>query len=357
MIALLAVMSLLGAVPEGQIDADQFARLIQGLHSEIRDVSLVYEGRIEYPMARTKNQGPQYQAVYALRSDGAILYDVYLRSNDPNQPFTHDTHALLGNKMTSLGRVPDLPSGDPVEKRASPGRLDKPGSIQRILFLGYFGNPYFRTNGYEFEGWETVDNHRCLRVRFGAGTETMDETGTRFWIDMERGGHPLKAEWHDRGHLTMRTDGIRLKSYPAPGGETLWLPVVGLTSTFATTDGYSNSPNCKETYEVVEGSVRLNADLPDKQFAVDWNGGMPDSDALKRIRHEYESIPPFRTDPAGVKANLNRRLALADSQAQQLEASSTAREPWDWSPAIRIMLAVLGVALVIVVGVYKWRSR
>ena len=84
---------------------------------------------------------------------------------------------------------------------------------------------------------------------------------------------------------------------------------------------------------MVAGFPRFNQGLADKLFSVDYNGTLPETNGLRTQRRLFQSIPPpwlqqRRKDPASLQRELDERLAEADNQSKELDASSTV---WDLS--------------------------
>ena len=216
--------------------------------------------------------------------------------------------------------------------------------------------------GYEFLGWEEVAGHRCLKVKLGIapGVDTVDIHDI-FWIDVARGGHPLKVESYYKGNLLYRVAPIELSRVNAADGHPVWFPVKGEVNVFGTIGGeFDQYPTARETYGVVMGSLQLNIDLPDSVFVVHTKPRrqIGNSTAL-RSEHPVEARQPkverLKTDPASVEARLNAQMAEADRQAKEIEASSPARASWGATGAAQAVLALLGVVLIGSGGVWMWR--
>ena len=370
---LLSILAVLAQKPGADMDAAQFLRIIKGLHSEIRDVTFVFEGGITPHDSGGINPAKpsMYQGLYSFRSDGATLLDVFSWSPDMGKPGMRTIDVILKGNHSKISQVPDLGISQPQNGKGAPGVLNGPASAERILYLWYFQtlvDP--ELFGYEFQGWERVDGHRCLRVEFNqvprdqVATWPGDLPIVRFWIDMERGGHPLKVEFWNGTKLFMRSDKIELARLSIADGKAIWFPIRGETNSFngpdkAGRDSYRDSPFFTETYAAVNGSVRINQGLTDDYFTVKRKDAMPDIGDLRRMQRELNSKPVvrLRTDPRGVNERLDAKLKEAERQAKQLEASSAAREVWGWTPILQLALGVLGVLLVSGALLWRWRSR
>ena len=352
-----------------EIDEVNFQRLVAGQYSNLRDVTVVFEGERRYVGSpRTVKGNPiqfsqSYQGTYAWRSDGATLLDVFHKGFEPDgkeSPLVRKTFSYFGEKKESFVRIPDLKQTT-FQTSSVVGRagLFDTGSFARIFFswhLGQFKNS--PDSGYKFLGWELVDGHRCLVVEFNLLARAVPENNPvqRFWIDLERGAHPLRYEIRGGNALETRVEGIVLSEHQVPGGKRVWLPIRGEYQDFGRRAWISTSPLFVETYSVVGGSVRINQGLPDEMFSARWNGNLAGTDEMKYLRRLTLNVPKQprgRTDPVGVKKNLDRMLVEADRQSKMLEASSAAREVWGWTPILQVVFVTAGIALLIGIVLYK----
>ncbi|RUL88243.1 LolA-like protein [Tautonia sociabilis] len=350
--AILIALAACGQSPE--LDADPFLRVIRGLHDDIADVSLVYEAVIEVRGPGQSADRDEIQGTYVYRSDGASVIDSFTHSSAAGAAFTHRRYALLEGRLEETYDSPDL-MGVPlpvITGSGSGGVLNMPGSPHRILYLWYFApSENLTMEGFENLGWEEIDGHRCLHVRLQRhpGSRT---TSISFWIDLERGGHPLRMEMHDDGKLLSRVDQIRLNSFNVNGTE-YWLPVHGVQETYWDGKTYHDEPTVRETYDVVRSSVRFNQNPPDHIFTAEGAPKKPADPGLRALDDDFQrqvaqakSAPMPRTDPDSVQENLDRRLAEAERQAEMVEASSAARRVWGPGRLSRIGLAVFGIVAI-----------
>ncbi len=371
MFASLVILSLCGQTATPLDDATQFLQVMEGLHSDIHDLSLVCEGWTKFVgpdrlmRGRPKSFDDRFQAEYAYRNDGSAFLDLYRHRQVNGVSFSRTKTALLRDRLEQLQHVPDN-ARDPLRvpaQHGGPASLDLPESPQRIFFTWFFNDLKNRRNNYQFVGWETVDDRQCAHVVIDLTPRAPENRKLlfHFWIDMERGGHPLKIERYDGKDLTMRTHEIRLERTSPSQGAEVWLPISGVTESFGWGNDYYDEPIFRETIFVLRGSIRLNQDLPDRVFSVDWNNSTTRSPGLDSMRREFESLatrppdPPRRTDPQAVREELDRRLAEADRQAEMVEASSTARTRWSWTTILQIGFGLLGVGLI--VGALLWRRN
>lgn len=363
---------------EPVVDADQFLRLMAGALSEIESVRFTFEGRKWFtgPAGLTddpKRHEMSWQGAYAFRSDGSTLLDCYIHGLSAERPIVHETMAMLQGRLESVTLVPGVKNPPHVLfETGGPGSFRKPGSPESILYLWYFKSlKNLDDRGYEFQSWEDVGGHRCLKVRIGrfrsGGADAPKSprpsalaTETVYWIDLARGGHPLRVEHYSGKRLISRVDEIRLEQFPASGGKSLWLPVHGEVATFRwARDDFHDAPVLIETCDVIPGSARLNGRLADAVFTVKGGRGAFEDARLRRVRREFEAIEPKpspRTDPDEARRKLDEEIAEADRRAKPLEASSAAREAAFWTPVKQLALAASGAIVLAAALVLRRRA-
>jgi len=247
--------------------------------------------------------------------------------------------------------------------RVEPGAssvLFREGFPHQFLYYWYFA-PFNRSNLIRVTplGWEKIGPHACFKVKIARSKTT--KSSTHFWIDLQRGGHPLRAEWYRGENLWILIHDIRLHAYDV-NDKTIWLPVHGVRDAFWDGRQYYREPISREVFDVVDGSVRFNDHLPDEQFTVEGLGGPPPDPQLRPLHDELErqiaeaeaNRPDHPTDPIGVRERLNQRLAEAEEQAAMIEASSAARQVWGGQRVLQLVIGAFGVAA-LVGAVVLWR--
>ncbi len=356
------------------IDAPQASRLLAATRADIRDVSFVFEGYYSGCIEGTPiekvgpGRGPVYQGNYAIRCTTpehfyAALLDRFVENRDAKPPSEEqDTIGILQGHMIRITRQPDEGVKFVSEAIGGPVSLAWPGSPERINYLWYFStHTDLASRNYICQGWEDVDGHRCLRFQVDLIPEdTQHVSGhhvVRYWIDLERGGHPLRVEQRVNdgpNGLEFRAFGIKLKHLPLPDGRRVWFPVEGRVESFLSTAGLTRSPVCFETYAVLDGTVRFNQNIPDDVFSLKSRAKLPETEQMAKQRPRYE-LPPPRQDPVGIKERLDRVLVEADKQTKQLDASAPAADSWPWVP--QAGLVAFGVLAIAGGAFWKWRSR
>lgn len=367
---LLIVSVILGLAPDAGIGADEFARLLEPLHSVIRDVSFICEGASEFvgpsELLNGGNQDRSFQCEFWYRNDGSTRIEVYLKPSVVDAPFVRSTKALHQGRVEELTVNPDTRDLGKVRVlRGTGGSIRETGSPNYILYLWFFESlkdPSDRN--YEYRGWEVVDGHRCLCVQFDfvPGLKMKDPPKIRFWMDLARGGHPLRVETDMGGKLASRVSGIKLDRFELSRGGQAWLPVDGVLEYFAWGPKTFDSPTMRETYHVLKGTVRINTDLRDEVFsAVKWKGRIPPTPGWNRMRQEFDYAATNRIreprDPDSVKKRLDEKLREADLQSEMIEASSVARETWSWTAILQLCTAVVGISTLAAAVVWRRKSR
>lgn len=168
--------------------------------------------------------------------------------------------------------------------------------------------------------------------------------------------------------MTTKND-ISLFALADEGGKPTWLPAHGHTGYYVWRNVTYERPVYELTIDVINGSARVNVDLPDSLFTVKRATALPTAGELatlnkashsSTLRKEFEGQParqPFRTDPVSIRRRIDENLAEADRQSKELEASSPAKASWSWTTAIQLVLVIVGVAMLAGVSYRKWLDR
>lgn len=367
----LVIVAFASFLADPALDAEQFSRMILGLHEDIKDVECVYEGEIKFPDAG-KDSGkvkPQFfQGSYILRYDNARYLDVYIKT--VNKPFSHDTDVVIANKWSQLNRIPDLGRRNANISPSYNQVLSRPCSAERFIFLAFwkeFRN--LKDYGFEFQGWEIINGHKCAKIQVNLVSNNVRDASKSkksrmprlfLWVDLARGGHPLKVEFYLGDRIGYRSSAL-LASVVQPDGKAFWLPVSSTIEGF----DFMNVNNLGalasvESYNLVVGSVRVNQNIINSRFDVNWNSGRPSTGSLKRVHEEFQkiSVPDSpRTDAASVKERLDRNLAEADKQAEELKASSLASESVSSVWFLFYLFLAIAMLFLTIVAMLKLKER
>ncbi len=378
--ALLLWSSLLSIVQTPpDIDANQFARLVEAQVGPLRDVSFLYEGSLRWigPKSVWANQpgreraknpglyGESFQGAYLYRRNDAALRDTYYKNHaDPSFVKRVKVASLRGQAkdLTIYGNAKPRPGLEQPAKEVGGGMralsgLGSPHTFFRLARLLNMGGS--QESGFQAIAWEQVEGHRCLKFRLDiSGASREEGTYEEYWLDLERGANLARVDYYEKGKLGTRLDKVLLSRQKLGDGTSIWVPVRTRVQEFQWNGVEYTSPVVEMMFEVIDGTILVNQGLPDGVFDLDREMALPAAGELQRIRQaeselsiakEYESLPPeppLRLDPAGVRERLEQSLKKAEEQSRMLEASAPSREPWTWVGATQIVAILAAIGLV-----------
>jgi hypothetical protein len=369
MLALLLIGLLSDAKMDGPpVGPEQFLSLIRSIHATYRDVSFRYEGEFRYvgPPKFVEGDpaamGYAFQGSYVFRADGAVRQELYRRGFVGDQVIVRTDLALLNGKGQKRSVTADVkvPEGPPREFRGPVAMLFTTGSAKRMLFSWFFDaltDP--AEQGYQYLGWQELDGHSCLNVQLNDvhGSREPSYFAYRFWIDLERGGHPLRFEMVAGGKVRLRVDSIKLERLVPERGKEVWMPTTAAVETFLWGDEVYSYPFFKETYAMVNGSFRLNQSYSDKTFVLTGKELSLEGSTLQSFRKEFDDTPQFRSDLEGVQMRLDNMLKKADEMSQRLDAGSPGDNFWGNPVTLSFGFTTLGICILAGVGFWKRKNR
>jgi hypothetical protein len=170
------------------------------------------------------------------------------------------------------------------------GELDGSGMPGRIFYLAWFQRQEQNIrDSFRYEGSETIAKRKCLKVSFDIvpGVPADKRPTMSFWIDLERGGHPLQVEVRQGGELRTRVADIELAEVGPPNAR-LWIPMKGRATTHVFIERgteparvrYAHEPLVIEEIAVRAPSVKLNAGLEPSELEVAFEEGLRVRDEL-----------------------------------------------------------------------------
>jgi len=353
------------------VGPEQFSRIVKGANADVKDVSFLYEGRLEkigpgnVSVDDQEHFRRKFQGNYTWRKDGSILVDYYNRGVTLDSGFTHSSIVLFGGKTEMIDRFPDRrsPAAKTSQSQNSWLLIDCNAHIINYLWY-YHWLPDPAKLNYIDMGWETIDGHRCLKVQLDGAPGPVNPKRSKYllWVDVERGAHPLKIEYlMAPPHVLARTHSVQLESFPLPGGRRVWFPISGVRDSFLQGNNYLSEPVFRETSFVVRGSLLFNQQLPDRFFTIK-KGDPRTAPGGLLMKKEFDELlanspPPMRRDPKSVEDRLQKQLAEAERQAEMLEASSPSRRFWSAALLSQIGIFTFGVAVIIWASILIRKSR
>jgi hypothetical protein len=363
------------ASDQATVDARTLFSLMERYCSLFNDISFIYEGEVaDMGVDGHAHYDLRYrfQGLYAYRSDGATLLDVF--TFDPRKNRDGRLVAtLLRSRSAMLDASPDqrqsLRDRRPLETRGGPGILNRPDAPER-MFLSW----YFRTLGDPLDHDVTISKREevkgrpCVKVRLLRRPRKPSDTQVngipvlQLWIDLERDGYPIRLEHYSEDGLTMRTDISDMVNIHRNDGRSFWLPKRGRTEVYSRfKDGnwqYSKQPLLVESHNIVTESLRLNQNLTDQYFDVKRHALVASVEELRKLQRELERKAKSHTldqsppSPDTIKKPLHEILVEADRQSKRLQASSAARAGSSWFELVTSGLTICGIASLAVASLW-----
>lgn len=371
MTALFILLSSIIGITENTIpDAPTF---IDSIYEKMNDTFFEYEGlaKVKIPAADAWHDKDNFSGSILFRKDGAIkLESIHLVTSPNSEPMKKHfmLSSLKGMSLKYEGHD-DLRGAE--KKVSSFTEMYYPGSISRIYMV-----PYIQALAYSpktrlvHEGDTVIDNHKCEIFSFVMGkdyetTTIKNASGLfRFYLDMERGGHPLKAELIIANEINWQVGGIQLEQFATPTGAKFWLPTSGRFETlFPRNSKYEGEYKPGEvvnleTYSVMKGSVKINKLPDDKMFILKLKDGTVITDKIKNKRtRQGETVKSKPVNLEQAEAQLKALIKEGEMNGQEVKATSIAKGGGgtftSWLPTI---LSVFATVVLIVSLVFYWKG-
>jgi hypothetical protein len=332
---------------EESLDRRQMLKVLRSLHSPIKDFELRFEGdfhRLAKPdysklpaqdrIASERNSAflgnTYFQGTIAYREDSAVHLDLHDRFEDQNLPVQRAISCLFRGKYSKRTWVPDRggPVGGDRSERGSVLKFQMPKNpfwfyLYPILAL------HLETESaeqYRFAGWRDVEGHKCAVLEFyvidpKTGNRATAET---YYVDLGRGGHPLKLERYVRGSLAAEVVDIKLAYLKAEDGESVWFPISGhLLSHGSGLFEFARAPTGEQTFQVLRGSVAINQGFNDNRFTLDYGLGPKDKPNLKPLQPVAK-----RSRSESSESLLAKAFAKAEAVSPELVAETPSQRGW-----------------------------
>lgn len=347
--------ALLCCSARGEMDLEQFLSLQKAASEAIQDVSFLYEGELTLqPPGRARGLAPdgvnvRFQGSYDYRiSDNAVAWDLFTNKVRHNEVMNgRSITTFLKSKQEILTMSPDRQSVPPPSRvlqvnGVRPFQMEH-HSPEDFLFLRYFKIMKMMSQEYDFrfENWDEIDGGKCARVLVNLRNLPLQH---RLWVDLQRNGQVV--QWHlvVNDQVSVAFEKLNLRRVTTLDGKLVWFPTGCEKKSFMIRGEHLKEPYLLETRSIIEGSLRINQVPPDSRFQT--------QSILKRNeKGPFVSVssplPPFRSDPEGVRATLERRLEEADQAANLLAASQAIRDERDLSWLYHGALIFLGVCFIV----------
>jgi hypothetical protein len=341
--------------------------LLEDLYSSIESVECIYEGWLMFLVdpesGKKETKGiEQFQGRLLYTRNGNLRVDYYI-TNLLDGLITQRSYSSVNDQTTITSKRGNLPRRF-VNRETQQGNvtmLELPYTMNRYFFVPIFRA--YRKHGLHrlvFQKWENIDGHDCLVAVLeedAAAGIPPSSFVTTFWIDMERGGHPIRVDNHDKQQLRSRTM-IQLDAFEDSTGKRHYLPVSATEDSYLTLKGYSREPGARDQYKTVMESVVVNGPVGPERFRL---GGARDQAhpglAAIETKLTEQSIavePLFRMDRGSIEKRLNEAVRKAE-EGNQVVRVSQPPPPGGWLEILR--WAMIGIAILLLTGVIAMRVK
>lgn len=315
---------------EGGLDRSQFARLTQSAYSAIRDVEFVYEGEVRWigdasVSAPRLSLDKNYQGTFLYRHPSDRLIDTRIDHMSERRSDGRVAVSEYNGFMDFVGYFPDdnLVNTPASRLAATPISEISPYSPERFFYVATLSAIVLAGDSFGFDdlGWELVEEHKCMKICINLNPKAEDAATHRrliFWLDPERGWHPLRVEDYQGENLIKRTSDIVLGKFEGADGSSAWLPLRSRTDQFQWGHEFHDRPVISESQNVVRDTIHLNRGIPNSRFNL--------QPLLASLGGPTPRKP--RLKPEQIDAHLASLLEKAEEQTRMIEASSVARNGW-----------------------------
>lgn len=305
---------------------DEVVASIRQMNAWIDDVAFDWEIRT-LPVDTTDDRanGRLRAGHYRYRpSDGALWIELYDHEPDGEKHKWSMSYSA-GVKRTLFEDLKSGAKNATMEQLTKRWRFEDGDLPWYIVYLPYFTDLSTQETPLEFIGWEKQSGHRCAHLAvYEIGG--IREAGRHLWIDLERGGHPLRVELRvipDVPRAVMKD--IVVEEIPSPDGNKVWFPVRGTAETIV-----EGRVGYRAALTVTAETIRFNQGLADRDFdvAVPANVAVSDLNKQTLARPGSSELPARpRQIPTVVKDTIRR----AEVQKSAIQTRSRARQRVSWA--------------------------
>ena len=361
------VVSLITSGPFGQespddpMDATAFLNVIDQLYSPIRELEFQYDSTVR--PAHHKFTGKPFEITGSYRYSREGGYRLDYTVSEIGRPDVAVSTASQGG----IQKTRTTQAGNPSHATVSghmPGELQSPGQPGRLIYLTFVRDYAAQIHGsFQSFGKEEVNGHECLKVAF----DQFQGVTQTFWIDLQRGEHPLKWEFTRGGKVHIRVKDVELARFKAGSDTEVWIPIKALATGHlmrvspppAPLQLFSE-PVVVEVIAIRPETVKVNQILAANAMDVQFEKGGFVKDYTKgtvSIHGGPESLPTKLNDlsPQSAQEIVDQGIEEAETQVRGLQAGSPSRDPW---AGARIWIVpMIALAVVALAGAYWLRRR
>lgn len=325
---------------EHEPDALSLLNMIESLQAEVKDFRCEYEGTVVFKnedvkkARKLKEDGldESFSGVFIWKSGGDTYVNA-LHRHEPDGTINREQLIVTKDKAVHDLRQNDSPLGsgaisDPLfvnpDRSGSLGEIFLIDTMKRLLSMKALAAS---VSDEESEG-------RKLKVL----TFKLKSTGQlfqRFWIDLRRGGHPVRRETYSTNNALVGRNTIDLARFQVDGSE-VWMPVSGEIEGHASIkDGkpyFPKEPTMIEKVYINSGTLEFNKRPPPATFSIKYKPGTPITDNLRRVQTEFgRQQVGRRVSKPETESMLREQLANAENQRKELVAGSPERNGPGWT--------------------------
>ena len=345
-------------------DAGELILEIEALLAPVEDFRCEFEGTVRFkgPLAAAVSLGAdglyeQFSGIFVWRQGGDTYSDsMHRRGADDVIGRQTVVVRMSEQRAERHDRANDASVGSATIKTPSEVNSWVIGSLGRIFLIDKLKRDIAEDRFDMTVGDDRIDD-RPLKTLDVAVKNVPNSRMMRYWIDLRRNGHVVKAENYMNGKVMGRTE-ITLAPFRVDGSE-VWMPVRGESTGFGAMDGkmpiVTDEPTSEEITYVVARTLEFNKRPGPQVFTINYKPGTPISDDLRKLTYQFgqKSIGSKPTK-AATEAMLAEQIKDAEAQRKTLAAVPVSQEV-AWSSWIAWILAATAMISMMALVVQKSR--
>jgi hypothetical protein len=335
---------------------------IESLQQPVEDFRCEYEGTIRHrgKASRTQKLGDDglydsFSGIFIWKRGGDTYSDSLHRTTTGGKIVRKNLVVRMREQQAeAYTRLNDAPLGIALIQKPEQVNSWQDGCPGKFFLLDKIKREAAATRLVGSVSDDQIEGRALKVLNFARKKDKEGKPGVlvlRYWIDLRRNGHVIRAESYVPGGVVSSRYDIKLASFKI-GDANIWMPVFVEYMGYAdmTEDKkpfFSKEPTVLETMYVVDGTMVFNKRPGPEAFTIKYKPGTPISDHLRKMNFEFgqQKIEPKLTI-AAAQEMLNTQVAKAEAQKEELVVSP-ASEGFDWGTwTIRGFGALVLVSLV-----------
>lgn len=347
------------------------AAFISTLFNSIEDAQFEYEGteRVYYPSRNKWNIESKFSGSVLFRNDLSLKLEKISHIGGPDAAsktvVTMKSSALSGRAISysEMGGK-SVFSMETTESLINSTEFSISGlQLFLVPYLKYLSID--RSRKFLHVGQAEIDGVICEVISCGRSFIQNNEENAdfheerRFYLDMNRGGHPLKVEFLDSGEIYAKIFNVRLTDVATSDGKIIWMPIVA-EHQFLTTKNNMETPGRSlklgQPYRitnvtVLKGSFVMNQKPKDVDFILrDKHGNVITKKSVESKNAAVERNKKITKPMTTQEAQTLLEEALREGEAQrgqlkgQFEETSERGISTVWIPRLLGFIGLIGLA-------------